>query len=68
MNSQDPTANNTSEQPSMIVVEEFASIDKSLEGHPQRQDILEKIQEYQSEVLRQVQSKKHRWFHDSIDI
>ncbi|MBD2441368.1 hypothetical protein [Nostoc sp. FACHB-110] len=47
MNSQDPTANNTSEQPHVIVVDEFASIEKSLEGHPQRERIMEKIQQYQ---------------------
>ncbi|AFY45739.1 hypothetical protein [Nostoc sp. PCC 7107] len=58
MNSQDPTANNTSEQPHVIVVDEFAAISKSLEEHSQRQEILEKIQEYQSQVLRAARNKE----------
>lgn len=58
MNSQDPAANNTSEQPTVIVVDEFASIEKSLERHPQRERILEKIQKYQSQVLQEARSKK----------
>jgi hypothetical protein len=47
MNSQDPTANNPKPQQQVIIVDEFASIEKYLEGHPQRQGILEKIQNYQ---------------------
>ncbi|MBD2472281.1 hypothetical protein [Nostoc sp. FACHB-145] len=58
MNSQDPTANNTSKQPHVIIVDEFASISESLEGHPQRERILKAIQEYQSQVLRAARSKK----------
>jgi len=58
MNQIDPTANNTSEQPKVIVLDEFASIEKSLKGHPQRERILEKIQEYQSQVLRAARSKE----------
>ena len=57
MNSQAPTANNTSEQLKVIVLDEFASIEKSLKGHPQRHEILKKIQEYQSQVLRAARSK-----------
>ncbi|MBE9211084.1 hypothetical protein IQ244_32290 [Nostoc sp. LEGE 06077] len=58
MNQIDPTANNTSEQPHVIVVDEFAFISDSLEGHPQRERILEKIQDYQSQVLRAERTKK----------
>lgn len=57
MNSKDPAANN-SEQPKVIVLDEFAAIGKSLEGHPQRQEILEKLQKYQSQLLWQEQNKK----------
>jgi hypothetical protein len=57
MNSQDPAANN-SEQLKVIVLDEFAAIGKSLEGHPQRQEILEKLQKYQSQLLWQEQNKK----------
>ncbi|WP_414569359.1 hypothetical protein [Nostoc sp. CCY 9925] len=58
MNSQDPAANNPSEQPRVIILDEFAAISKSLKGHPQRKEILEKIQKYQSQILRQAQNKK----------
>ncbi|MFN6564258.1 MAG: hypothetical protein RMY28_031320 [Nostoc sp. ChiSLP01] len=58
MNSQHSAANNTSEQAKVIVVDEFASIEKYLEGHPQRQGILEKIQNYQSQLLRQERNQK----------
>lgn len=58
MNSQSPTANNPSEQPKVIILDEFAAISKFLERHPQRKEILEKIQKYQSQILRQAQNQK----------
>ncbi len=57
MNSIDPAANNVSVQPKVIVLDEFAAIDKSLEGHPQREKILKKIQNYQSQLLREARNK-----------
>lgn len=60
MNQIDPDVNNSSEQPKVIVIDEFASIEKSLKGHPQSQEILEKILEYQSQVLRVARSKNNR--------
>jgi hypothetical protein len=58
MNSIDPDVNNPKLQPGVIVLDEFAAIEKSLEGHPQRQEILEKLQKYQSQLLWQEQKKK----------
>ncbi|MGF1939421.1 MAG: hypothetical protein RM347_034620 [Nostoc sp. ChiQUE02] len=57
MNSIDPATNNPNPQPSVVVLDELAFISKSLEDHPQRERILEKIQNYQSQLLRQGQSK-----------
>jgi hypothetical protein len=57
MNSQDAAANNT-EQPKVIVLDEFAAIGKSLKGHPERERILKKIQNYQSQVLGEARNKK----------
>lgn len=58
MNQIDSTTNNTKPQPHVIVVDEFASISESLQGHPQRERILEKIQNYQSQILRAERSRK----------
>jgi hypothetical protein len=58
MNHIDPAANNSSDQPRVIVLDEFAAISKSLEGHLQRERILGKIRNYQSRLLRQARSKK----------
>lgn len=58
MNSQDLTANNHQPQPEVIILDEFASIEKSLKGHHNAPVILEKLQEYQSQVLRADRSKK----------
>ncbi len=47
-NFQHPAANNPKPQPEVIVLDKFAAIKKSLLSHPQREEILEEIQNYQS--------------------
>jgi hypothetical protein len=63
MNSIDPAVNNPKLQPEVVVLDELAAIEKSLEGHPQRQEILEKLQKYQSQLLWQEQNKASPFWH-----
>ncbi|BCL40019.1 hypothetical protein [Nostoc sp. MS1] len=52
----DLSTNNSSEQP--LIIDEIASIKQHLQGHPQREEILRNIREYEAQILKQEQDKK----------
>ncbi|BCL39830.1 hypothetical protein [Nostoc sp. MS1] len=56
MNLTDVATNISSKQP--LVIDEIASLEQHLQGHPQREEILRNIRKYEAQILRQEQNKK----------
>ncbi|MBC1217817.1 hypothetical protein GNE08_26840 (plasmid) [Trichormus variabilis ARAD] len=56
MNITDLSTNISSGQ--ALIIDEVASIKQHLQGHPQREEILRNIREYEAQILRQEQDKK----------
>jgi hypothetical protein len=56
MSQTDLSTSNTSKQP--LIIDEMASLKQHLQGHPQCEDILQKIREYEAQILKQERDRK----------
>ncbi|HEY9804538.1 MAG TPA: hypothetical protein V6D25_29670 [Leptolyngbyaceae cyanobacterium] len=56
MSQTDLPTNNSSEEP--LVIDEMTSLKQYLEGHPQREEILRNVREYEVQIFKQERNKK----------